>query len=353
MPSYDLTPAARRQIAIWLLVVCALIFAMVVLGGVTRLTRSGLSMVEWAPIMGVIPPLNDAQWQQAFEKYQQFPEYQKINLGMDLAGFKSIFWFEYFHRLLGRSIGLAFFFPFLYFAYRRMLSRPLMPKLIAMFVLGGLQGLLGWFMVKSGLVDRPHVSQYRLTAHLSLAIAIYGYILWVALDLLLPRLAYASAQQLPLLRRAGTALLALISVMIISGGFVAGTKAGFVYNTFPDMNGYWLPPGLYEASPWYHNMFDDLTSVQFNHRMIAYLIIGSVIGFVVWARRLQLPSATMRAVYALLAAMLLQVTLGISTLLSHVAVAVGAAHQGGALVLFTTAVILLRLFFIDADQHAK
>lgn len=352
MPSYDLTPAARRQIAIWLLVVCGLIFAMVVLGGVTRLTRSGLSIVEWAPILGILPPLNEAQWLEAFGKYQQFPEYQKINLGMDLAGFKSIFWFEYFHRLLGRSIGLAFFVPFVYFAARRMLSRHLMPKLIAMFVLGGLQGVLGWYMVKSGLVDRPHVSQYRLTAHLSLAIAIYGYMLWIALDLLLPRQAYASDEHLPLLRRASVALLVLIGIMIVSGGFVAGTKAGFVYNTFPDMNGYWLPPGLYEASPWYHNLFDDLTSVQFNHRVLAYLIIGSVIGFVVWVRKMQLPAMTMISVYAVVAAMLLQVALGISTLLTHVAVAVGAAHQGGAVVLFTTVVFLVRLFYLKSDKNS-
>ena len=346
MSEYNPSAANNRHIAIWLLIVCALIYTMVVLGGVTRLTRSGLSMVNWHPIAGIVPPLNDQQWQAEFDNYKNYPEYQKLNQGMDLAGFKSIFWFEYAHRLLGRSIGLVFFIGFLWFAIRKQLNRELWPKLATMFVLGGMQGLLGWFMVKSGLVDRPHVSQYRLTAHLSLAIAIYGYMLWVAIGLLLPAREFAPVSQLPSLRKASIALWSLICVMIISGGFVAGTHAGFVYNTFPTMNGYLFPPGLYAASPWYHNLFDDLTSVQFNHRILAYTIFVSVIAFVVWARKLQLPKETMTAVYAVLAAMLLQVTLGISTLLTHVAVAVGAAHQGGALVLFTTVAVLVRLFHI-------
>ena len=346
MSELNSSAANHRRIAIWLIIVCALIYTMVVLGGVTRLTRSGLSMVNWHPIAGIVPPLNDQQWQAEFDNYKNYPEYRKLNQGMDLAGFKSIFWFEYAHRLLGRSIGLVFFIGFLWFAIRKQLNRELWPKLATMFVLGGLQGLLGWFMVKSGLVDRPHVSQYRLTAHLSLAIAIYGYMLWVALGLLLPKREYAPANELPRLRKFSISLWVLISVMIISGGFVAGTHAGFVYNTFPTMNGYWFPPGLYGASPWYHNLFDDLTSVQFNHRILAYTIFVSVIAFVAWARKLQLPKQTMTAVYAVLAAMLLQVTLGISTLLTHVAVPVGAAHQGGALVLFTTIAVLVRLFHI-------
>jgi len=343
------SPAAtQRHIATWLLIVCAMIYVMVVLGGVTRLTHSGLSMVNWHPIAGIIPPMSDSQWQAEFDNYKHYPEYQKLNQGMDLAGFKSIFWFEFAHRLLGRSIGLVFLLGFLWFAIRRQLNRELWPQLAAMFVLGGMQGLLGWFMVKSGLVDRPHVSQYRLTAHLSLAIAIYGYILWVALGLLIPKREYAPASELPRLRKTSIALWVLICVMIISGGFVAGTHAGFVYNTFPTMNGFWFPPGLYGASPWYHNFFDDLTTVQFNHRIIAYTIFVSVIAFVLWARSLNLPKPTMTAVYAVLAAMLLQVTLGISTLLSHVMVQVGAAHQGGALVLFTTVAVLVRLFHIPA-----
>ncbi len=178
---------ARKAVASWLLVCCALIFVMVVLGGVTRLTGSGLSMVEWQPVYGILPPLDQAQWEAVFEKYRQSPEYQKINLGMDLEGFKGIFWLEYWHRVLGRLIGIAFLVPLLIFLTLRRLPAKLVPKLLGMFVLGGLQGLLGWYMVKSGLVDDPHVSQYRLAAHLLLAILIYGYILWVALGLLLPQ----------------------------------------------------------------------------------------------------------------------------------------------------------------------
>ncbi|MCP4454569.1 MAG: heme A synthase, partial [Planctomycetes bacterium] len=174
----------QRQIAIWLLVCCALVFAMVVLGGATRLTGSGLSMVNWAPVTGVIPPLDEADWEAEFAHYQSSPEYQKINKGMDLSGFKRIFWFEFAHRVLGRTIGIVFLLPFLYFLIRRKIGRSLVPKLGVMFVLGGLQGLLGWYMVKSGLVNNPHVSQYRLTAHLLAAVVIYGYMFWVALDLL-------------------------------------------------------------------------------------------------------------------------------------------------------------------------
>ena len=177
----------NKHIAIWLLVCCATIFAMIILGGVTRLTGSGLSMVQWEPIMGVLPPLNQSEWEETFLLYQQYPEYKLKNFAMSLGEFKSIFWFEYGHRLLGRSIGIIFLLPFLFFLIKGKINRALTPKLIAMFVLGGLQGLMGWYMVKSGLVDDPHVSQYRLTAHLALAIIIYAYIFWVALDLLVPR----------------------------------------------------------------------------------------------------------------------------------------------------------------------
>ncbi|MEE2980442.1 MAG: COX15/CtaA family protein, partial [Pseudomonadota bacterium] len=174
----------RHRIAFWLLICCAMVFVMVVLGGVTRLTHSGLSMVEWQPVTGILPPLTDAEWQAAFERYRQYPEYQKLNRHMDVDGFKSIFWLEFIHRLWGRTIGVVFALPFLWFWWRGAIDRRLAPKLVFMFVLGGLQGLMGWYMVKSGLVDRPDVSQYRLTAHLALAFLVYGYMLWVALGLL-------------------------------------------------------------------------------------------------------------------------------------------------------------------------
>jgi len=343
MPNYDLSPSARRQIATWLFTVCALIFAMVVLGGVTRLTRSGLSMVEWKPLLGILPPLTEQAWLDTFAKYKQFPEFRHINMSMDLEGFKSIFWFEYWHRVLGRLIGVAFFVPFGWFWLRGKLTRALAPQLATMFVLGGMQGLLGWFMVKSGLVDVPHVSPYRLTAHLSLAIAIFGYIMWVALAIALPARAYADTTSADYFRRRVLAVLLLVCLMIISGGFVAGTKAGFVYNTFPTMNGAWFPPGLYEASPFYVNLFEDLTTVQFNHRIIAYIIIGAIIALSVFIYRSTTQTSLRYAIYGLLAALTLQVTLGISTILSHVMVPVAAAHQGGALILLTATIILMRL----------
>jgi cytochrome c oxidase assembly protein subunit 15 len=331
--------SSNRAIAIWLFVVAALIFSMVVLGGVTRLTRSGLSIVEWDPIMGAIPPLTEQKWQETFDKYKQYPEYRKVNTGMSLHEFKSIFWFEYFHRLLGRSIGLAFLIPFLYFLARKQIGRPLVPKLVIMFVLGGLQGLMGWYMVKSGLVDRPHVSQYRLTAHLALAITIYGYILWVAWGLFFPREQHDSAAVEPV-RRLALALTVLVSVMIASGGFVAGTKAGFSYNTFPTMNGYWIPDGLYALSPWWLNWFDNVTTVQFNHRLIAWLLFFTVPAFWWFAQgRVTAPRARL-ALHLLLAALAMQIVLGIATLVNAVPVPLGAAHQAGALVVFTFALFI-------------
>ena len=245
-----------QAIALWLIIVALLIYAMVILGGVTRLTGSGLSMVEWDPIMGVLPPLTEQEWQETFEKYKQFPEYQKKNVGMDLEGFKGIFVFEYSHRMLGRFIGLAFFIPFLFFLFKKRIRPQLTPKLIIMFVLGGLQGLLGWYMVKSGLVKDPHVSQYRLTAHFSAAILIYGYILWVAWGLMNPSPQNAWVRGIEKLRNHTKMAMVIIVIMIISGALVAGTRAGHGFNTFPLMNGHFFPPGLFSMSPFYLNFFD-------------------------------------------------------------------------------------------------
>ncbi|UCH52710.1 MAG: COX15/CtaA family protein [Pseudomonadota bacterium] len=333
------TPSAvNRRIAAWLLIVCALLFAMVVLGGVTRLTRSGLSIVEWQPLIGTIPPLTEADWQTLFEKYQQTPEYQKVNVGMDLEGFKGIFWLEYLHRLLGRLIGVAFLLPFLYFLVRKQIERPLAPKLVGLFVLGGLQGLMGWLMVASGLVDVPRVSPYRLTAHLALAVAIYGYMLWVALGLLMPRPA-ENQETRARLRGFGIFTTAIIFLMILSGAFVAGTKAGFVFNTFPLMAGQFAPPGLLALEPWWVNLFENVATVQFNHRLLAYVVIAVVVAY--WWRARPVAHGTARiAFHLLLATLALQVVLGIATLVLVVPVWLGAAHQGGALLLFTAALYL-------------
>lgn len=328
----------HKAIAIWLLVVCALIFSMVILGGVTRLTRSGLSMVDWRPVTGVLPPMSQQAWQKSFNHYKQFPEYKKINHGMSLEEYKSIFWFEYSHRLLGRLIGLAFLLPFLFFLVRRMIPRELAPKLVIMFVLGGMQGLLGWYMVKSGLVDKPHVSQYRLTAHLSAALLIYGYMSWVAWGLLFARTA-APHNTPPALRRGALALTATICLMIISGGFVAGTKAGLAYNTFPLMDGGFFPDGLWRLSPWWSNIFENITTIQFNHRLIAWLLMLSIPLFW-WLFRNAAEARARLALDMMLGIFIIQITLGITTLLFKVPVALGALHQAGALLLFTAALYL-------------
>jgi cytochrome c oxidase assembly protein subunit 15 len=331
----------NRQIAYWLLAVAALIFAMVVLGGVTRLTHSGLSMVEWEPIMGAIPPLSEQEWQETLQKYRSSPEYQKINKGMSVDEFKSIFWFEYTHRLLGRTIGLAFLLPFLYFLARGKIRRRQIPTFITMFILGGLQGLLGWYMVKSGLVNIPQVSQYRLTAHLLAAITIYVFILWVALGLLRSGTIEIRERSLRGLKHHGQFTTAMIILMIISGGFVAGTKAGFVFNTFPMMDGQWLPPGGLALQPWWLNLFENLATVQFNHRLLAIVVTITVFSYCLrgWRSKV-IPDLTCFTFTLLFMMLLIQLGLGISTLVYVVPVALGAAHQAGALLLLTIAVIL-------------
>ena len=329
-----------RRIGIWLLVCCALVFAMVVLGGVTRLTGSGLSMVEWDPLMGFIPPMNQAEWERVFSLYQASPEYQKINIGMDLDGFKRIYWFEFAHRVLGRAIGIVFLLPFLYFLARGMLRRPLVPKLLAMFVLGGMQGLLGWYMVKSGLVDNPHVSQYRLTAHLTLALVIYAYMFWVALGLLLDSGRETVASASAGVRLSAGLLGLLVLVTIMSGGFVAGLKAGFVYNTFPLMDGRWIPEAMFLQTPLWRNFFENMATVQFDHRLLAMLTFLGIIAFWLVARRSISSRQSRAGTHLLLAAVALQVTLGILTLLLHVPVAMAAAHQAGALVLLSAILFL-------------
>jgi cytochrome c oxidase assembly protein subunit 15 len=331
-----LEQAHNRRIAVWLFVCCLMVYAMVILGGATRLTGSGLSMVEWDPIFGIIPPLDQETWNETFALYQQSPEYQKINVGMDLAGFKRIYWYEYSHRLLGRTIGTVFLLPFLFFLARGWIKRPLVPKLVAMFVLGGLQGLLGWYMVKSGLVDNPHVSQYRLTAHLGLAILIYAYMLHVALGLW-----YGTQRSAAVptgLQRATSLLGGIIFITILSGGFVAGLKAGFAYNTFPLMDGHWVPEVILMQEPLWRNFFENIATVQFSHRVLATLVLFSIVTLWFVSIRPLLPVTVRNGLHGLLAAALLQVTLGISTLLLHVPIPLAVAHQGGALLLLTVVI---------------
>ena len=322
----------------WLLGVCALVFAMVVLGGVTRLTDSGLSIVDWRPLMGALPPLNDEAWAAVFERYRAFPEYQKINAGMTLAAFKSIFWFEYAHRLLGRVIGIAFLLPFLFFALTGRISGAMLPRLVALFILGGMQGLLGWYMVQSGLVDRPDVSQYRLTAHLGLAVLLYGVMLWMALSLLFP----ASGAEKNVAVGAGLRLLVpWLFVVILSGGFVAGTDAGLAYNTFPLMDGRWIPLGLFDHAPALINFFENTITIQFTHRVFGIVTVAAVLLFWLVHRMVAADERFSRWMNALASAAIAQVLLGITTLVYVVPVPVAAVHQAGGMILFTTAILAL------------
>ena len=327
----------NRAVAIWLLICCGLVFAMVVLGGFTRLTGSGLSMVDWRPLMGWLPPFSDAEWQRVFELYQQSPEFLKVNSHMDVDAFKGIFWLEFLHRLLGRTIGIVFLLPFVFFVFNDYIKIAEWPKYLLMFILGGMQGVLGWYMVKSGLVDMPHVSQYRLTAHLVAAFIIYAYMFWVAMSLLFPT---DSNNKHPWYGKS-LALTILTAVTIISGGFVAGLKAGKIYNTFPMMGDYWVPPGTMALEPFWRNFFDNMTTVQFDHRVLAITTLFVVIGFWFKARKADLPTRSRPAVNALLHTAVLQVVLGITTLLLSVPVILGATHQAVAMLLFTVSLYIL------------
>ena len=328
-----------RQIAYWLFFCAAVIFGMILLGGVTRLTNSGLSMVDWKPLMGIVPPLSEADWQHMFFKYQQFPEYQKINMGMSLDAFKSIFMYEYLHRVLGRLIGVIFILPFLFFYFTKRIKAGLTPKLLIMLLGGGFQGLLGWYMVKSGLVDKPDVSQYRLTAHLGAAVLIYSFILWTAFGLVSPKSSQPSQ-----LKTFAYSLSGLIFLMILSGGLVAGTKAGYAYPTWPLMGDSFIPAGLYSISPGWLAAFEDITTIQFNHRIFAYVIVALVLTFAAKALKSDIQGPAKIGLFFMLGFLVLQVTLGISTLIFYVPVPVAAAHQVGAVALLSASLFVSHCF---------
>jgi cytochrome c oxidase assembly protein subunit 15 len=318
-----------RAVRRWLYSVAALVFALIVVGGATRLTDSGLSITEWRPIMGIIPPLSEADWQEALEKYRQIPEYKLVNRGMSLEAFKFIFWWEWGHRFLARMVGFAFAIPFVYFAVRRRLPAGMSWNLAGLFALGGLQGAIGWYMVSSGLVDRIDVSHYRLALHLFVAFLIFALLLWSAWSLL-PRADGAPARAAARRHRwmAGL-LLALIFLQVVLGALVAGLKAGLTHNTWPLMDGQFIPGGLWVMSPWYLNPFENVTMVQFNHRMVAYAIVAGALWHALSVVRAGddrlAPSAL-----ALAVAVLAQAALGVWTLLAHVPLSLGLAHQGVA-----------------------
>lgn len=332
-PMTERTVARRRDpVALWLFAIAAMIFFMVVLGGVTRLTESGLSMVDWRPVTGWLPPIGEAEWQKVFDAYRQSPQYRDINAGMTLAAFKEIFWLEYLHRLFGRIIGLAFGLPFLWFLATGRLQGDLKVKCGTLFVLGGLQGVLGWWMVKSGLIDNPAVSQYRLAAHLGLALVIYLAVLWTAIGIADPRRAKGTGAH----RCWAGALLGLAFVTVLSGALVAGLDAGFLFNTFPLMEGRLWPDESFRMEPFWLNFFEDRGAVQFDHRVLAMATLAAAVAF--WVRVRRAPDAGLRrAGYLILAAVALQVALGIATLVLVVPVPLAALHQAGAVLVLTAA----------------
>lgn len=322
----------RKQVTCWLIVCATLVFIMVLLGGAVRLTGSGLSMVNWQPLIGSIPPLNAHAWEQAFKQYQQFPEYKLVNHSISLAEFRFIYLMEYAHRLLGRIIGLIFLLPFLTFLYLGKLRDGLTGKLWILFVAGAGQGVIGWYMVKSGLVDDPTVSQYRLTAHLILAVMIYAYMIRIVVGLHSKHLSYSKPAM-----KLGPILLGVILLMICSGGFVAGTRAGFIYNTFPMMGEQWIPSQILAISPTWKNAFENPVAVQFVHRCLAALLLVLIIFY---ARMLIRHSDNVVRGFAIAVGLagVAQIMLGIFTLLLKVPIVLGVAHQAGALILLTSVI---------------
>jgi heme a synthase len=336
----------RRPIAGWLLLCCAMIFVMVVIGGITRLTLSGLSITEWQPVTGILPPLSPAAWAAEFEKYRHIPQYRLVNYGMSLDQFKTIYLWEYVHRLWGRLIGFAYALPFFYFVARGRLPRRLLMPLSGILLLGFLEGGLGWYMVESGLAERVEVSQYRLVAHLVLALSIYAVTLWIALGILTaerpitPTLSPGGGAGVSgRWRRAAEAVLGLVALTILAGGFVAGLNAGLIYNTFPLMDGSLVPEGYAQLQPFMRNWFENVAAVQFDHRLLATTTAAAVLLLWLAGWRAALPRSVRLGLHALFAAAALQFALGVATLLLIVPIPLAAAHQAGAVLLLTTAIV--------------
>ncbi len=330
---------SNRAIVIWLLTGCVLIFLMVAIGGLTRLTHSGLSMVEWT-LFGSTPPGTDADWQVLFDKYKQFPEYQKVNFNFSLEEFKSIFYWEYAHRMFGRFIGLVFILPFLWFLLRRKINKTLLPKLLIILFMGGFQGLLGWYMVKSGLIKNPDVSHYRLAMHLLTAFLTFAYTLWVALDLALPQ----SKIKNTFIKRGLVFVLLLGLIQVVWGAFVAGLNAGMVYNTWPKMGSAWIADSVFAMQPWWKNLVEGIAGVQFVHRYLAYFIVAGILVVFFKSKALDLEPLQRKALNLLVLAVACQFVLGIFTIITAVPISLGLFHQLGAYLLLGTCIFALNRF---------
>ncbi|MEX2167188.1 MAG: COX15/CtaA family protein [Methyloceanibacter sp.] len=336
-----------RALRLWLAGLAFLIVAMILVGGATRLTESGLSITEWQLVMGAIPPLSEADWQEAFAAYKQIPQYTELNRGMSLDQFKTIYWWEWTHRFFGRLIGVVFFVPFVVFWAVGYIPRALKPRLICLFVLGGLQGAIGWYMVKSGLVDRTSVSQYRLMVHFGLAVAILGYTLWLLFDLGIGTQSRHARDRIGATTWVAALVLALIFLQLLSGALVAGLDAGMGYNTWPLIDGAFIPRGLDATSPWYLNLFENGLAVQFNHRMLGYTVVLATLAQAIWLAFRRPPQPLIGTASTLAVLSVLQATLGVWTLLLAVPIELGIAHQAGAILVFATA-----LYHLWLTRHA-
>jgi len=331
-------PGHAKALRLWLAGIALLVVAMILVGGATRLTDSGLSITEWQPIMGAVPPLSDSDWQRAFAAYQKIPEYTELKRGMSLDGFKTIYWWEWTHRFLGRLIGTAFLLPFIGFWAAGYIPRAMLPRLAGLFLLGGLQGAVGWYMVKSGLVDRTDVSQYRLAAHLGVAVAILGYTLWLLFGLGAAAQESQATSRSRLTALVAACLLGLIYLQMLAGALVAGLDAGQGFNTWPLINGAFVPDGLGALTPWTLNLFENPLTVQFDHRMLAYTVMLASLAQAAWLAATHKPAAVVGSGLALACLVLLQATIGVWTLLLAVPIPLGLAHQAGAIAVFATAV---------------
>lgn len=338
----------RRSVAIWLWLIAFMILMMVVIGGLTRLTDSGLSIVEWRVIGGTLPPLNEAQWQEAFDQYRQFPEYQLTRKGMSMDEFKFIFFMEWFHRVWGRLIGLVFFFPMLYFAFvTKVIHKRFLGRLVFLFCLGGLQGVVGWLMVKSGLVDKPHVSHYRLTLHLSLALVSLSFALWYAWKLTFPPNPSADAY-LQRMRKPAIVVAVLLAIQIVGGGMVAGLHAGHSYNTFPRMLGYWMPKEVWAYDTLWRNFLDNPVMLQFLHRWWAMVVAVGILALAsIWQGRVA-ESRLRYGLWTMAGLVVVQVGLGIATLLTMVNISLASLHQITGVMLWCSV-----LFVVHRVHHVQ
>jgi len=332
---------SHKSVIIWLLTGCALIFLMVVIGGITRLTESGLSMVDWKLFMGMVPPLSEQDWIETFNQYKQFPEYQEVNFMFTLEEFKSIFFWEYLHRLIGRILGIIFIIPFVYFLIRKKIAGKLIRQSVLILFMGAFQGFLGWWMVKSGLIDNPDVSHYRLAVHLIAAFLTFAYTFWVALSLI-----YKNEERpnVPFMRKWITVLFIATVIQIIYGAFVAGLNAGFVMNTYPKMGDSWIAESVTAMEPFWINFIDGVGGVQFVHRILAHIVVGLVLFLLLKSSKFELNKIQTNSLIALLVMVFSQFMLGVFTLLYAVPVWLGVTHQVGAFFLLGTVVYALNSF---------